>query len=81
MNILVIRLSALGDIIQSFAPFAAIRTQHPAARITLLTTSPFVTFLRAAPWFDDVIVDDRPRWWNFSGLLRLRRQLGNLNWC
>ena len=75
MCILVIRLGAFGDFVQSFAPFAAIRAAHPEAEITLLTTAPFAALGRAAPWFDRVEVDARPGWWNIPGLLRLRRQL------
>jgi hypothetical protein len=40
-RILVIKLSALGDFIQATGPMKAIRTHHPDARITLLTTAPF----------------------------------------
>ena len=75
MNILVIRLSALGDVIQSFAPFAAIRAHHPDARITLLTTAPFAAMLARAPWFDSILVDPRPKAWDFAGLWRLSRML------
>lgn len=75
MNVLVIRLSALGDFVLSFGPFAAIRAHHPADRITLLTTKPYAALARRAPWFDDVLVDARPRWWDFSGWLALRRAL------
>lgn len=71
MRILVIRLGALGDFILSFAAFAAIRAHHPDAYITLLTTAPFVELARQAPWFDAVQLDRRPKWWNFSGVLRL----------
>lgn len=74
-RILVIRLSALGDFVQSFGPFAAIRRAHPNARITLLTTRPFVDLARLAPWFDHVEVDHRPRWTDLAGVLALRRQL------
>ena len=75
MNILVIRLSALGDFVQSFAPFAAIRAHHPDAAITLLTTPPFAALAQSCPWFDDIRLDDRPAWWNLPGVLRLRRAL------
>ncbi|WP_354857252.1 glycosyltransferase family 9 protein [Acetobacter fabarum] len=74
-RILVIRLSALGDFVQSFGPFEAIRRAHPNASITLLTTRPFVDLARLAPWFDHVEVDHRPRWTNLAGLRTLRRQL------
>ncbi len=74
-RILVIKLSALGDFIQALGPFAAIRHHHPDASITLLTTAPFAAFAKAAPWFDAVLVDDRPRLFDFSGWLRLRGKL------
>jgi ADP-heptose:LPS heptosyltransferase len=74
-RILVIRLGALGDFILSFAPFAAIRANHPGARITLLTTAPFAQLALRAPWFDAVEIDSRPAPWNLPALLRLRGQL------
>jgi ADP-heptose:LPS heptosyltransferase len=74
-RVLVIRLSALGDFVLSFGPFAAIRAHHPKAEITLLTTAPFAGLARGAPWFDRVEVDARPAWWNLPGLGQLWRQL------
>lgn len=74
-NILVIRLSALGDFVLSFGPFAAIAAKHNADHVTLLTTAPFVGLAQGAPWFDAVIVDSKPGWLNLPGLFRLRRQL------
>ena len=74
-NILIIRLGALGDFVQSFGPFQAIREAHPQAHITLLTTKPFVAFASPAPWFDAVLTDERPRWSNLKGMMQLRRQL------
>lgn len=74
-RILVIRLGALGDFVLSFGPFAAIRARHAADEIALLTTRPFADLARRAPWFDRVLVDTRPEWWNPAGLLRLVRQL------
>jgi ADP-heptose:LPS heptosyltransferase len=74
-RILVIRLSALGDFVLSFGPFAAIRAKWPDAEITLLTTAPFAAMGKAAPWFDRVIVDPKPRWWDLPALWRLSRDL------
>ncbi len=74
-RVLVIRHGALGDIVLSFPAMAAIRAQHPDAEITLLTTRLYAPLLAASPWFDRVAVDTRPDWWDFPGLLRLRRQL------
>ena len=74
-DILVIRHGALGDFVLSFPAFAAIRARHRGARITLQTTAPFAALARAAPWFDAVVVDPRPSWWNLPGLVAVRRQL------
>ena len=40
-RILVIRLGALGNIVQSLGPVAAIRAHHADAEITLLTLKPY----------------------------------------
>ena len=74
MNVLVIKLGALGDFVQAFGPFAAIRARHPGARITLLTTPPFAGLARAAPWFDAVLDDGRPGWAS-PALVRLAARL------
>lgn len=74
-RILVIRLGALGDFVQSFGPFQAIRQAFPAAHITLLTTAPFVELARLSPWFDEVLTDTRPRWTDVPQILALRKML------
>lgn len=75
LRILVIRLGAFGNMVQSFWAFAAIRAHHEGAEITLLTTAPYAAWMGASPWFDRVVVDERPAWWNLPGVLRLRRIL------
>ncbi|MBC7907316.1 MAG: glycosyltransferase family 9 protein [Rhodospirillaceae bacterium] len=74
-RILVIKLGALGDFVQAFGPFAAIRQHHPDAEITLLTTRPYAALAAASPWFDHVWVDDKPKMWQVTSVLRLRRRL------
>jgi ADP-heptose:LPS heptosyltransferase len=74
-RILVIRLSAFGDFIQSLGPMAAIRRQHPADHIALLTTAPFVDFATALGYFDAVLIDPRSRPSAFGEWWALRRQL------
>ena len=73
--VLVIRLGALGDFVQSAGPFAAIRAHHADAPITLLTTRPFAAFAAASPWFDHVWIDDKPKAWQPRRLLALRARL------
>ena len=41
----------------------------------MLTTAPFAALAERSPWFDRVLVDARPGWWNIPALLRLRRML------
>ena len=59
-NILVIKLSALGDFVLSIGAFQAIRAHHARARITLLTTKPFARLAEASGCFDQVWIDARP---------------------
>ncbi|HXP75581.1 MAG TPA: glycosyltransferase family 9 protein [Stellaceae bacterium] len=74
-RILVIKLGALGDVVQALGPAAAIRRHHAGSEIVLLTTEPFERFLGAAPYFDAVWVDQRPGPLDLPGLWRLRRRL------
>jgi ADP-heptose:LPS heptosyltransferase len=74
-NILVIKLSALGDIVQALGPMAAIRAHHKHDRIVLLTTNPYADFLRQSPYADEVWVDERPRLKDPLGVLKLARRL------
>ena len=75
MRILVIKLGALGDFVQAMGPAAAIRAYHPGAEITLLTTAPYRALGEAAPYFDRVWVDERPRLTRPLALWRLRLRL------
>jgi ADP-heptose:LPS heptosyltransferase len=74
-RILVIKLGALGDIVQALGPAEAIRRHHGDAEIVLLTTAPFAGFLAKAPYFDAVWIDERPGPLDLVGLFRLRRRL------
>ncbi|WP_431285292.1 glycosyltransferase family 9 protein [Humitalea sp. 24SJ18S-53] len=70
-RILVIKLAALGDVVQAFGPFAAIRAHHPGAHIILLTTPPYAALLAGSPWFDAIRDDGRPAWTDFPAVARL----------
>ena len=74
-RILVLKLGALGNIVLSLSSFAAIRRHHPDASITLLTTAPYAAWMAESPWFDRVLIDSRPAWWDLPGVLRLRHML------
>ena len=58
-RILIIKHGALGDIVLATGPFKGIREAHANDRVTLLTSTPYVDFLRPSGWFDEIMVDDR----------------------
>ena len=74
-NILVIKLGALGDFIQSLGPMRAIRQAHPDAKITLLTTSPFENFAEKSGYFDSIVLDKRPKWYHYKEWRHLKEFL------
>lgn len=74
-SVLVIKLGALGDLMQSFDAFHAIRAHHPDDRLILMTTRPFATFGEAMPWFDTVWIDSRPKALQVGAWLSLIRRL------
>ncbi len=74
-RILVIKLSALGDIVQALGPMAAIRRHHKDDHIVLLTTTLYADFLKASPYADEVWIDDRPRLKNPLGVFSLAKRL------
>jgi ADP-heptose:LPS heptosyltransferase len=74
-RILVIRLSALGDFVQSLGPAAVIRDHHRNDHITLLTTAPFADFASRLDYYDAVMIDPRPGRFDVAGWQALRRAL------
>ncbi len=77
-TILVIKLGALGDFILAQAAFEAIRKHHADARIILLTTKAFSAMAGASPYFDDIWIDEKPKFWDIAGVLKLRRLLNSV---
>ena len=78
-RILVIKLSALGDFIQALGPMAAIRNHHKDAHITLFTTKPFESFAKDCGYFDEIVIDKRPKLLNLKGLNELQKFFNNGN--
>lgn len=74
-KILVIKLGALGDFIQATGPMKAIRKHHSDAHITLLTTKPFKKFAESCGYFDDIWLDEKPKWYQPRSWYDLRNKL------
>jgi ADP-heptose:LPS heptosyltransferase len=74
-KILVIKLSALGDFIIALGAMRAIRKHHKNDHITLLTTKPYQSLAESCGYFDEVIIDKRPKfhqiskWWDLKKAL------------
>lgn len=75
MTILVIKLGALGDVIQSLGAVAAIRAAHDGDRLLVLTQPGFDRVFRESGLVDGTIEDTRPKLWQPHRLLALRRRL------
>ncbi len=65
-NILIIKPSALGDIVHTLPALRSLRTSFPDARISWLVQSGFASILHCVAGLDEVIPFDRKRfgsWW------------------
>lgn len=75
MAILVIKHSALGDMILALPLLAAIRRHHPGERIVLLTTAPYVDLTQRSGLVDEVWTDSRPSLWQIGKIWALIRRI------
>ena len=82
MNILVIKQTSLGDVLNATGPIRAIKQQFPQSAITLLTDINSVPIFQNNQWVDEIIVIDRygikRKWrshpiWTIKEILRVRR--------
>ena len=74
-RILVIKLSALGDVVLATGAFQAIRAHHGDDHVALLTTALYADFIGASGWFDEVLIDERPAAWRIGAWLALAGRL------
>ncbi|WP_298726817.1 glycosyltransferase family 9 protein [uncultured Ferrovibrio sp.] len=75
MSILVIKHSALGDMILALPLFRAIRRHHPDEHLVLLTTAPYVDLIAKSSYFDEIWCDSRPKLWQLRHTLNLIRRI------
>ena len=74
-KILIIKHGALGDMILSTGPFAAIRKEHKDAHITLLTKDPYHLLAKEMPFFNEIWLDDKPKPWQIEKCKRLLNRI------
>lgn len=78
--ILVIKHGALGDIILASGALKAIRQQHPNAAIALLTAKPYDALLANCPFIDSILIDPKPKLWEFAKIRQLKALLQSRRW-
>ncbi|HEG43567.1 MAG TPA: glycosyltransferase family 9 protein [Phycisphaerales bacterium] len=81
-NILILKPSALGDIVLALPALASLRASSPEAKITWFVRPEFAPLLNSVPNLDDMIIFDRKllgKWWccpkAFAELVRLVTKL------
>ena len=74
-NILIIKMSSLGDVIHALPTLYAVRKNWPDARITWAIHEQFASLLPGTPWVDDVIIIDKKQLKKPSYLYQLRKDL------
>ncbi|GBC64017.1 lipopolysaccharide heptosyltransferase I [Desulfonema ishimotonii] len=77
MNILIVKLSAIGDVIHTLPALNALRRCYPDARITWVVESAAAGLVEGHEALDRVIISERKRW--AKGLLRGPARLRNVS--
>ena len=62
MNILFIKLSAIGDVVQTLPALETIKRQYPESRITWLVEEAAAGLIEGHPLIDRVLVSERKKW-------------------
>src|SRR4030043_1580476 len=73
---LIVRLSAVGDVIRTLPAAKALKERYPSSSITWIVEEPSQDFLRSQPEIDEVILFPRKRW--TKGIKSLRRMWGTI---
>ena len=69
-NILIVKLSAIGDVIHALPVAHALKQKYPQARITWVVEKPAYDLLTNNPNIDEIILFDKPRFKSLVGLLK-----------
>jgi len=78
-NILIIKHGAFGDLVQADGIFKSIRHRHKNANIILMTSKKFINLITFSPYIDDVIIDDRPSFFNIAFYISLYKKISSYN--
>lgn len=74
-NILIIKMSSLGDIIHALPSLYVLRKSYPKVRITWAVHPAFAALLPGKPWIDEIYYIDRKKITNLPYLAKVRKDL------
>ena len=74
-HVLIIKLGAMGDVVQAAKAYRDLRDHHPDAMITILTGPLYKELIERCPWVDRVWSDPRAPRWRLDKMVRLRAKL------
>ncbi len=74
-RILIIKLGALGDMVQATTAFAALRHYHKNDHLTLLTTILYKEIALKMGYFDEVWVDEKAKLYQVAKFFKFRNKL------
>ena len=79
-NILVVKLSAIGDVIHALPVSHALKEAYPDCHVTWVVEPPAYDILRDNPYIDDIIVFEKKKFKSFKGFMEnigpFRKRLG-----
>jgi heptosyltransferase-1 len=74
-NILIVKLSAIGDVIHALPVAHALKEKYPQARITWVVEKPAYDLLTNNPDIDEIILFDKPKFKSLIGLIKYSPEL------
>ncbi|MPL68905.1 Lipopolysaccharide core heptosyltransferase RfaQ [bioreactor metagenome] len=74
-NILIIKLSAIGDVIHALPIASALKKDNPDVKITWIVEKPAYDLLTNNPYIDEIIVFDKKKYKSITGLLKYGTKL------
>lgn len=69
-NILIVKLSAIGDVIHALPVASALKQQFPEARITWVVEKPAYDILNNNPYIDEIIIFDKANFKTVAGFIK-----------
>lgn len=77
-NILIVKLSAIGDVIHALPVASAIKAHYPQARVSWIVEKPAYDILENNPNIDEIIVFDKAKFKSFGGFFANIGQLSKI---